>query len=69
MPLDMRLQQKLLQSFPRNREQNHCQQQCSRRLLRALVAVRVIYVKDSGSVLQTALIPPYAPHPISVQIL
>ncbi len=51
MPLDMRLQQKLLQSLPRNREQNHCRQRCSRRLLRALVAVRVICAKDSGSVL------------------
>lgn len=51
MPLDMRLQQKLLQSLPRNREQNHCRQRCSRRLLRALVAVRVICAKDSGSIL------------------
>lgn len=69
MPLDMRPQRKLLQSLPRNRERNRCQQQCFHRLPRVLVAAHVICVKDSGSVPQTALIPPYAPHPISVQIL
>ena len=69
MPLDMRPQRKLLQSLPRNRERNRCQQQCFHRLPRVLVAAHVICVKDSGSVPQTALIPPYALHPISVQIL
>lgn len=51
MSLDMRLQQKLPLSLLRNRGRSRCQQRCSHRLPRALVAVRVIYAKDSSSVL------------------